>query len=66
MPILLKLLQIADEKDHSQMHFMRTPLLSQQSQRNTPQEGKLQASVSDTHTCKIPWLSLSLLNSTAH
>lgn len=54
MPILLKLLQIADEKDHSQMHFMRTLLLSQQSQRNTPQEGKLQASVSDTHTCKIP------------
>lgn len=65
MPILLKLLQITGEKDHSQMYFMRTPLRSQQSQRNT-QEGKLQASVSDTHTCKIPWLSLSLLNSTAH
>ena len=66
MPIFLKLLQNTAKKQHSQMKFIRTALFSHQNQRKTPQEGKLQVTISNEHTCKIPSQNLSILNSTEH
>ena len=66
MPIFLKLLQTTDKKTALPNEICEDSIVFTPNQRKTPQEGKLQVTISNEHTCKIPSQNLSILNSTEH
>ena len=60
MPIFLKLLQNTDKKTALPNEICEDSIVF------TPQEWKLQVTISNEYTCKIPSQNLSILNSTEH
>ena len=65
MPILLKLFQKLQRKEHFQTHSTRPPSPWYQNQTKTTQR-KLQANITDEHRCKNPQWNFSKQNSATH
>ena len=67
MPILLKLFQKLQRKEHFKTHSMRPSSLRYQNQtKTTHKKRKLQANITDEHRCKNPQQNFGKQNSATH
>ena len=66
MPILLKLFQKLQRKQHFQTHSMRPPYPDTKTRQRQHKKRKLQADITDEHRCKDPQQNLSKQNSATH
>ena len=66
MPILLKLFQKLQRKEHFQTHSMRSPSLWYQNQTKTAQKKKTKGQITDEHRCKSAQQNFSKQNSATH